>query len=153
MSTMCLWWNDYVDNALIINVLHASTVGVGFIPTLPAADKIQNNHNAAARVAINPTPTRQSAARTFVLKVYGVYLRLQAWGEGEETTGTAHCKRDPVLFVFLHKRMRFHALVLTYMNLYYVLVPLKIPSWVIEDIFVGHWRYLRGPLKICSLGI
>ena len=25
-----------------------------FIPTLPAADKIQNNHNAAARVWIDP---------------------------------------------------------------------------------------------------
>ena len=30
---------DYVDNILVINVLHASTVGAGFIPALPATDE------------------------------------------------------------------------------------------------------------------
>ena len=31
--------NDYVGNKLIINVLHASTVWMGFIPVLAATSK------------------------------------------------------------------------------------------------------------------
>ena len=153
MSTMCLWWNDYVVNTLIINVLHASSRG-GVYPHPTSCGQDTKQSQRSCEGVDRPHPYAWlSAARTFVLEVYRVYLRLQAWGEGEETMGTDHCKHDPVLFAFLNKRMRFHALVLTYMNLYYALIPLKIPSWVIEDIFVGHWRCLRGPLKICSLGI
>ena len=33
----------YVANPLITNVLHASTVGAGVIPVLPASDKNQGN--------------------------------------------------------------------------------------------------------------
>ena len=32
-------------------------LGVGFIPTLAAADKTQNKYNAAGRAGINPAPT------------------------------------------------------------------------------------------------
>lgn len=39
------------------------------------------------------------------------------------------------------------------MTWYYVIIPLKIPSWVVEDIFVSHWRYIRKPLKIPSWAI
>ena len=46
-----------VENPLIAKVLHSAAVGTGFIPVLPAADKIQSNYTAAARVGINPTPT------------------------------------------------------------------------------------------------
>ena len=45
------------SNPLIAKVLHISAVGAGFIPALPAADKIQSKSNSAARVGINPTPT------------------------------------------------------------------------------------------------
>ena len=41
------------DNPLITKVLHISSVGVGFIPALPIADKIQSKYPAAARVEIN----------------------------------------------------------------------------------------------------
>ena len=34
---------NHFDNPLIAKVLHTSAVGTGFIPVLPAADKIQNN--------------------------------------------------------------------------------------------------------------
>ena len=48
---------DHVCNLLITNVLHASTVGAGFIPVLPATDKNQGKRPAAARMVINPTTT------------------------------------------------------------------------------------------------
>ena len=48
---------NHFDNPLIAKVLHVSTVGAGFIPALPTADKIQSKYLAAARVVINPTPT------------------------------------------------------------------------------------------------
>ncbi len=35
---------------------HSATVGAGFIPVLPTADKIQSKYNAAARTGINPAP-------------------------------------------------------------------------------------------------
>ena len=38
---------DHVGNPLIFSVLHASTVGVGFIPTLPTAGKMQKKYSAA----------------------------------------------------------------------------------------------------------
>ena len=38
---------DHVTNTLVINVLHTSTVGMGFIPTLPAAGKNQGRYPAA----------------------------------------------------------------------------------------------------------
>ena len=59
----------HFDNPLIAKVLHASTVGAGFIPALPTADKIQSKYSAAARTGIqskypaaaregiNPSPT------------------------------------------------------------------------------------------------
>ena len=45
------------DNPLIAKVLHTSAVGTGFIPVLPATDKIQSKCPAAARAGLNPTPT------------------------------------------------------------------------------------------------
>ena len=48
---------------LVINVLHASAVGVGFIPILPATDKIQRKYPAAGRVGINPTPTAEECCK------------------------------------------------------------------------------------------
>jgi len=48
---------DHVCNLLITNVLHASAVGAGFIPVLPATDKNQGKRPAAARMVINPTTT------------------------------------------------------------------------------------------------
>ncbi len=35
---------DYVNNTLVINVLHASAVGAGFIPVVPATDEIQSKY-------------------------------------------------------------------------------------------------------------
>ena len=43
----------HFDNPLITKVLHTSSVGAGFIPALPTADKIQSKYPAAARVVIN----------------------------------------------------------------------------------------------------
>ena len=47
----------HFNNPLITKVLHTSAVGMGFIPVLPTADKIQSKYPAVARVGINPTPT------------------------------------------------------------------------------------------------
>ena len=47
---------DCVGNSLVINVLHTSTVGTGFIPALAAADEKSSKCPAAGRVGINPTP-------------------------------------------------------------------------------------------------
>ena len=49
---------NHFDNSLIAKLLHASAVGTGFIPVLPTTDKIQSKCPAAARVGINPTPTK-----------------------------------------------------------------------------------------------
>ena len=48
---------NHFDNPLIAKVLHASTVGIGFIPALPATDENKSSCPAAARVGITPTPT------------------------------------------------------------------------------------------------
>ena len=48
---------DCVGNSLIINALHTSTVGAGFIPALAAADEKSSKCPVAGRVGINPTPT------------------------------------------------------------------------------------------------
>ena len=48
-----------LDNPLIAKVLHSAAVGMGFIPVLPTADKIQSKYPAAARVGISPTPTER----------------------------------------------------------------------------------------------
>ncbi len=45
-----------------------SAVGAGFIPVLPAADKIQNKYNATARMGINPTPMLD-ACNTLITKM------------------------------------------------------------------------------------
>ena len=45
-----------VGNSLIINALHTSTVGAGFIPALAAADEKSSKCPAAARMGITPTP-------------------------------------------------------------------------------------------------
>ena len=39
---------------MIVNVLHASTVGAGFIPVLPPTDMIQSKYHAVRRMGINP---------------------------------------------------------------------------------------------------
>ena len=59
---------------MITNVLHASTVGAGFIPVLPTADKIQSKFPAAARVGINPTLRLQNAASVLVSEVCTSFL-------------------------------------------------------------------------------
>ena len=46
---------NHFENSLITNALHASFVGVGFIPTLPAADKIKSKCTAAAMMGIKPS--------------------------------------------------------------------------------------------------
>ena len=48
---------DCVGNSLVINVLHTSTVGTGFIPALAAADEKSSKCPAVGRVGINHTPT------------------------------------------------------------------------------------------------
>ena len=45
----------HVSNALTTNALHASSVGVGFIPTLPTADKIKSKCTVAAMMGIKPS--------------------------------------------------------------------------------------------------
>ena len=40
---------DHANNMLVINALHTSAVGAGFIPVLPTTDKILNKFPAAAR--------------------------------------------------------------------------------------------------------
>ena len=47
---------DCVGNSLIINALHASTVGAGFIPALAAADENSSNYPAAGKMGITTTP-------------------------------------------------------------------------------------------------
>ena len=47
----------HFDNPLITKVLHISSVGAGFIPALPTADKIQSKYPAAAREGMKPSPT------------------------------------------------------------------------------------------------
>ena len=47
---------NHFDNPLIAKVLHTSAVGMGFIPVLPTADKIQNKCPAAPRVGMKPSP-------------------------------------------------------------------------------------------------
>ena len=47
---------DHFDNPLIAKVLHTSAVGMGFIPVLPAADKIQSKCPTAAGVGMKPSP-------------------------------------------------------------------------------------------------
>ena len=47
---------NHFDNPLIAKVLHTSAVGTGFIPVLPAADKIKSKCPAAARVGMKPSP-------------------------------------------------------------------------------------------------
>ena len=56
-----------IVNLLIANVLHASAVGMGFIPVLPAADKIPNKYNAAARTGINPAPTVDACCKYLII--------------------------------------------------------------------------------------
>ena len=55
---------NYFNNPLIAKVLHSAAVGMGFIPVLPTADKIQSKYPAAARVGINPTPTAVECCTT-----------------------------------------------------------------------------------------
>ena len=72
---LCKWiiiaCKDYVNNTLVINVLHASAVGAGFIPVLPATDKIQSKYHAAARMGINPTPTAAECCK--LLSISGLH--------------------------------------------------------------------------------
>ena len=52
VTTVDVCCNQF-DNPLITKVLHASAVGTGFIPVLPATDKIQSKCPAAARIRGN----------------------------------------------------------------------------------------------------
>ena len=47
---------NHFDNPLIDKVLHTSAVGTGFIPVLPATDKIKSKYPEAAREDIKPSP-------------------------------------------------------------------------------------------------
>ena len=58
---------NHFDKPLITKALHISTVGMGFIPVLPTADKIQSKYPAAARVGINPTPTLDVCCKCLVI--------------------------------------------------------------------------------------
>ena len=46
---------NHVSKTLTTNALPASSVGVGFIPTLAAADKIKSKCTAAAMMGIKPS--------------------------------------------------------------------------------------------------
>ena len=46
---------NHFDNSLITKVLYTSAVGVGFIPTLATADKIQSKCTAAAMMGMKPS--------------------------------------------------------------------------------------------------
>ena len=48
---------------------HSTTVGMGFIPVLPTADKIQSKYPAAARAGINPAPT-EDRCNTLVINAF-----------------------------------------------------------------------------------
>ena len=68
-----------VNNALVINVLHLSTVGAGFIPALPAALYLFCVLSAAARMGINPTPTVAECCKS--LSISGLRRILnRGWG-------------------------------------------------------------------------
>ena len=60
---------NHLDNPLIAKVLHASAVGVGFIPVLPTADKIQSKYPAAGRTGINPVPTAAECCKCLIISV------------------------------------------------------------------------------------
>ena len=53
---------NYFDNPLIAKVLHIFAVGMGLIPVLPTADKIQSKCPAAARVRVTVPQTDTAAA-------------------------------------------------------------------------------------------
>ena len=67
----------WLGNPLITNALHASTVGAGFIPVLPATDKNQGKRPAAARMGINPTPTRAECCKG--LSISGLHRVFCDW--------------------------------------------------------------------------
>ena len=57
-------------------------VGMGFIPVLPTADKIQSKCPAAARVGINPTPTLDVCCNHFDNPLIAKVLHTSAVGTG-----------------------------------------------------------------------
>ena len=73
---------NHFDNTLIVNVLHTSAVGAGFIPALPTADKIQSKYPTAARVGINPTPTVTDCCNHFDNPLIAKVLHTSAVGTG-----------------------------------------------------------------------
>ena len=73
---------NHEDNPLIAKVLHTSTVGTGFIPVLPTADKIKSKYPAAARVGINPTPTLTECCNAFDNLLIAKVLHSAAVGAG-----------------------------------------------------------------------
>ena len=76
---------NHLDNPLIAKVLHASAVGVGFIPVLPTADKIQSKYPAAGRTGINPVPTAAECCKCFIISVLD---RILGQGSGcHQSTG------------------------------------------------------------------
>ena len=57
----------YISNILVINVLHASNIGVGFIPILAVALYLFCILSAAGRTGINPAPSMlQTKQLTFI---------------------------------------------------------------------------------------
>ena len=72
----------HFDNPLIAIVLHTSAVGMGFIPVLLTADKIQSKYPAVARVGINPTPTLDVCCYHFNNPLITKVLHTSAVGAG-----------------------------------------------------------------------
>ena len=70
------------DNSLIAKVLHTSAVGMGFIPVLLTADKIQSKYPAVARVGINPTPTLDVCCNHFDNPLIAKVLHISSVGAG-----------------------------------------------------------------------
>ena len=61
---------DNINIILIINVLHSSTVGAGFIPALPTSDENLGSYHAAARMGINPTPAAAECCKLSLFMSY-----------------------------------------------------------------------------------
>ncbi|MDY6266599.1 MAG: hypothetical protein SPM31_05655 [Prevotella sp.] len=71
-----------VDNSLIAIVLHTSAVGMGFIPVLPTADKIQSKYPAAAREGMKPSPTVAECCNHFNNPLITNMLHISSVGAG-----------------------------------------------------------------------
>ena len=61
---------------------HSAAEGMGFIPVLLTADKIQSKYPAVARVGINPTPTLDVCCYHFDNPLIAKALHTSAVGMG-----------------------------------------------------------------------